>query len=141
MSTTNEEKAHRLVGFYNWLLAMTNEQKTALMQDIGATRKAMSPRQKTDAMAALDALSDGLLESIEQRYIALDIVREPTRVICFAKALKSLGVPSGEVRRIKCELGAKYLALTSSPNGQKKVDEILERIGREYEALTTSARP
>ena len=137
MSTANEEKARRLVGFYNWLLAMTNDQKTAMMQDIGATRKAMSPRQKTDAMAALDALSDGLLESIDQRYIALDIVREPTRVICFAKALKSLGIHSGEARRMERKLGAKYLALTSSPNGQKNVDDILERIRREYEALTT----
>ena len=132
MNRNRNRTAKRLVGYFNRLLAMKNEQKAAVLQAIGADVTKMKTReQKAAAMSALAIESGGLLKTESQKFLALDILREPTRVVKFARAMRRLGANTSTSESM-AEAFGDYLPLTPFKSRLKSVDLILRDLELVY---------
>lgn len=136
------DRAAALARLFNRLLAMTEEAKRDLLDQLGApVGREWTREEKARLMMTLAEGADTLpgtagelartLDNEKQRYLALDILREPTQVVTLDELARTLGAKKRKARDIKAGAGAFYLAFTFADNARRRVDDILARIGQE----------
>jgi len=139
---TGRQRERQLTSIYNRLLAMTADEKRRVLDQMAAPESSQwTAAEKGGLMMTLETGADTLpgmagelartLASEEQRYLALDILREPTQVITLGQIARTLGADRRRARNIEAGTRAHYLAFTFADKDRRRVDGILRRIGAE----------
>ena len=146
MALTKRQAANRLRGVYDKLLMMSDGEKRGILAQLHAPDGGQWTREEKDT--AIKIMADGAaflqgmaremaeaFTSDDQRWLALDILREPVQVVSISKMARTLKAGRHKAEDIKGGAKAGYLAFTFSDNARRRVNGILHRIGAEVQEI------